>query len=360
VEHNGSSICAAASSSPFQRAISERLGESVGLSVVGRIHRLTEADWDKIPERPGRRGVPTFDYQIASDGAGLVQVEAKGACIDLNNEERSGVVAGHKANLERKKARISELTSTIGYPFQAALRYGAIVSLDRNPQGIARCLLVDPPGDVFERRPRDIRLLNRMRFIRDLVRFVAQRSQLASALATRVAALEASPDPSVLDGVPLLRGDGTPFEFGTMPGFGRWHSSFMAARSRVADGPAGGVVAQISPGALFFLGFQETLLVQAAEQNFDQILSAEFAPATIEKTIVCLFSRREFQRLQLPDGMRERAVERGTRAELRVAGAVQYSRGGLVFGVLPLKAQGAAPQSGSEERYWRGRTSSNW
>src|SRR5207249_3958582 len=131
----------------------------------------------------------------------------------------------------------------------ASLRYGAIVSIDRKTDGIVKCLLTDPPAEPTQRSPFRIRLINRLRFIRDLVRYTAQRSQFSAALATRVAALEAISDPHELDGVPLMKGNGEPFEFVEYPGSHGRHSGFMAGRSRVADGPVGGTVAQIGTNA---------------------------------------------------------------------------------------------------------------
>lgn len=76
--------------------MSEKVGESIGLSVINRIHDLHEADWDRIPIHSGIRGFQTFDFKStlpmsASDGKTLVQTETKGTLIDDASEINANV-----------------------------------------------------------------------------------------------------------------------------------------------------------------------------------------------------------------------------------------------------------------------------
>src|ERR1700722_4632714 len=106
-----------------------------------------------------------------------------------------------------------------------------------------------------------------MRFLRDWISFISPRSQLAVAIQTRLAAMEQLANPFELENVPLLRGSGREFEFtpvGSSPGN---HSSFFLTKSRISDGPAGGVVVPLPSRDLFFLGIRQNLLEQAARQQ---------------------------------------------------------------------------------------------
>lgn len=60
-----------------ERSLAEHVGESVGLSVVSKMHGLTDADWTKLPELSGANPLPSFDFSIASDGIRAIQVETK-------------------------------------------------------------------------------------------------------------------------------------------------------------------------------------------------------------------------------------------------------------------------------------------
>ncbi|MDW7773163.1 MAG: hypothetical protein SCH71_09775 [Desulfobulbaceae bacterium] len=201
---NQSSISVPKDVKPQLISITERVGESIGLSVINRLHELTEADWDKIPEHPGRSGISTFDYQVASDGKNIVQLETKGSCVS-NNSLKENSISNHKKNIHEKKSKIQAKES---YLYPADVRYGTITVLDYKPKSIAKCWLVDPEPYLTETPPEKLRLINRMRFFRDWISFISPRSQFASALSTRVADIEALSDPSELDGVPLRKGNG--------------------------------------------------------------------------------------------------------------------------------------------------------
>jgi len=174
-----------------------------------------------------------------------------------------------------------------------------------------------------------------MRFLLDWIAFTSRRSQLASALATRIADLEALRDPFELNNVPLRRGNGEPFEFVPFPGYGS-HSLFLANKSRVSDSPAGGVVLQLSDRALFLAGIREELLVVASEQSFERMNSYQSEAGTAEKVVECVFSQGRFRSLNLPPSISDQAAKVGGYMSFRLKGTIHYSQSGLVFGVLPL------------------------
>jgi len=89
ITFNGISIATPIDIGKQDLHITERVGESIGLSVVNRIHNISEADWDRIPET---KGFKVFDYQVASDGTLIIQVETKGSSVDDNNLKPSTVI----------------------------------------------------------------------------------------------------------------------------------------------------------------------------------------------------------------------------------------------------------------------------
>ena len=123
-----------------------------------------------------------------------------------------------------------------------------------------------------------------MKFLYDWISFIgALGPHLQLHLATRIADLEALKNPFELDGIPLLGGSGKPFDY----------NSFMASKSRVIDGPAGGVVVQISDKALFFLGIREKLLEIASNQSFEEIIHYKAKVGTIWKKLNAPLAQRD-------------------------------------------------------------------
>lgn len=166
------------------------------MSVVGHMHGLTSMDWDRIPEQRGANAFPTFDYAMASDGNRVIQIETKGSAT-TDNSVLTPTIHTHRQNIANKKANINQNQS---YPYPADLRYGTITVLGLNAKAPVRCLLVDPEPEGNEARARKLRVVQRMRFLRDWIAFVSPKSQLASALSTRLASLEELEDPFQLAG----------------------------------------------------------------------------------------------------------------------------------------------------------------
>lgn len=302
---------------------------------MNRIHGLTEADWRPIPEQRGRRAAPSFDFQIASDGEHFVQVESKGSSV-LDNRLLSDAVRAQKRKIDEKKAKLAALGKQGQDPHPASLRYGTMTVVDGRKDGSVRCLLTDPPPDPADDTPQRFKLLNRLRHLRDWISFINPRSPLAAALAARLADLEAVENPFKLGGVPLRRGNGEPFEFETFSPSTRRHSTFMASKSWVADGPAGGVVVQLSEREFLFLGIREQLLTLATAQEFEEIARYKAEVGSLDKTVECTFSVGRFRRLRLPPSVSQSAAQIGGYFHFRLPGTMRYSSEGLVFGILPL------------------------
>ncbi len=98
VSFNHSSISIPAGVGEQVPHITEYIGESIGLSVVNRIHGLTEADWSRINPKHGVTDSPRFDYQFASDGISVIQVENKGSSVTINTEKSDPIYAQKGTN----------------------------------------------------------------------------------------------------------------------------------------------------------------------------------------------------------------------------------------------------------------------
>ena len=316
--------------------VTEHIGEGIGLAVASRIHDLTEADWGLLRPKRGPKALPSFDFEIASDGQGFVQVENKGSSA-RDNRVKSPSVKQHRREIATKKRKLRVATRLRTDPYPAALRYGTITVVDGRSKGNVRCWLTDPPSTDAVNNPRRFRLLRRVKFLRDWISFISGTSQLAVALSTRAVDLDELENPFELDRVALRRGNNRKFSFGSMRTLGN-HSTFFWTKSRVSDGPAGGVVLQLSSTEMFFAGIREDLVSLAAEQDFGRILEYRAEVGTLEKTVDCVFSESRFLKLSLPGSVRERAIRSGNYFSFDLDGVLHYSPAGLVFGVLRLPA----------------------
>lgn len=313
--------------------ITEHVGEAIGLSVMNKIHDITEADWQVIPASSGRGAKPSFDFELASDNHNLIQVENKGSSVKDNRTPDENVKT-HKRNIAAKKEKLKALDGDDENGSSVSLRYGTITALDPRKDGNVRCWLTDPPAEVAL-NPRRFRLIQRMRFLRDWISFISPRSHLAVALTTRVAALEVLQNPFELDRVPLLRGNREPFAL--VPFDGYEHSRFLAGKSKIIDGPAGGEIVRVSDRALFLLGMREELLVIAAEQDFEKLLVYKASTGTLDKVVACSLSSSRARTIGLPGYVLEEGQRRLSTVRFRARGSIQYSPGGLVFGVIPME-----------------------
>ncbi len=333
VDFNGDSISTPRDVKYQVGPITERIGESVGMCVINALHGLTAADWNHVPEQPGVGGVKTPDYELAADEKFIIQLEAKGSSV-RNNSLKPPSVSNHKSNIAKKKREIAKLEKANNYKYPADLRYGTIAVMGEDPGSPVKCLLVDPPADGDGLRARNLRLIHRMRFLRDWITFLSPRSQLASALQTRLLTIESASDPYSQNGLTLLKGDGESFDFSPLSAGG--HSSFFSNKPRITGVAAGGLCSRMNPSNLFFTGIREDLLKVAADQNFNELTQVRYAAGSIQSTVECVFSEGRYRSLGRPRGFSVRRNSSGTLYHRDLTGVIHYSTSGIAFGVLPL------------------------
>jgi hypothetical protein len=146
-------------------------------------------------------------------------------------------------------------------------------------------------------------------------------------------------NPLLLDGVPLLKGNGQPFDFSPIGGMLRGHAFFFATKSKITDGPAGGVIVPLPRGDLFFLGIREKLLEQAAHQELRKIEDFRSERGPMRKTVECVLTDSVFRHYRLLPEVTERSRRYGNYHAFELAGQLHYTETGILFGVLPTREQ---------------------
>ena len=355
IEFNGNSISRPSTAKQQLNEVSEHIGEAVGLAVISRIHKLHQADWEPIPIQGGRKGIPTHDFQIASDMQTLIQVENKGSSV-ADNSKKDTSISQHKRVIQDKKLKLQKLPVGRRDLYPASVRYGTISAVDAVSSRNVKCWLLDPPPENIDVSPRDFRLLQRLKFLRAWLSVLKPRSQIVAALATRVVDLENLANPFELSKIPLSLGMGKPVDVDGQ-------DSYYFTKSRISfertsgnsqtekPGPtddggetnfrykaesAFGATVQISDGALMFLGIEDRLLRMLANQDFDEISSYRFEPKSSFEKVRCVVSAGRARTILLPEslGIDGRMPKGYTSFEL--SGNLHCTGAGLVFGVLPI------------------------
>ena len=110
----------------------------------------------------------------------------------------------------------------------------------------------------------------------------------------------------------------------------------MGNKSRVIDGPVGGIITKMPEGPILFLGVMEELLVLAANQQFAAINEYRRQAGSLDKTVECVVSVGRLRNFPLPDSVTGSARKVGPYLHFNLTGQLHYSQEGLVFGFLPV------------------------
>lgn len=249
-------------------AVSERIGEAIGISVVNKIHGLTRADWNKIDEIRGTSAKKTFDYEyeIGSDGKNIIHIENKGSLVDDNSRKCTNI-SKHKSNIVNKKVKIR---ADKAYPYPSDIMYGTIGAIDSETKRNAKCWLLDPEPEEIDIDPLKLRLLNRYDYLLSIIRMISPRSQLTTALTTRFYDLAAIMDFKALDGLPVRMANGEKFSHYD----GEYVSSPLYAgnKSRLSKGNSIGKVVAYGEEQLLYLGIDMDVVNTLVTQDFEKII----------------------------------------------------------------------------------------
>ncbi|WP_321818526.1 MULTISPECIES: hypothetical protein [unclassified Paraburkholderia] len=285
--------------------LSERIGESIGLSVISRLHGMTDADWTKLDTISGVNGQPTFDFQIGSDGARIIQVEAKGSMVD-DCTKKPSKVSNHASNIAHKKSGIAQLAT---YRYPSSIRYGTIAAIDATHD--AQCWLLDPPAQDFSIAPQELRIIKRLAFAAKSIALVAPTATLPAAIAKRINEIWKG-SANAFEGKVLQTGTGTLFSHQT------YVEQYLSSRKtylRDID-----VVGRLLPSdhdSPMFIGMMGNLARLAIQQSFSEIVNIEYSQTDLG-----------VHQITAGDPTQEVGRGRSKRIPMRLA----VSSGGLVFG----------------------------
>jgi len=316
-----------------QTGITERIGIALGLCVVNKLHGLTQADWKKIPEAPGRGGHPTFDFEIpiASTGSNFIQAENKGSAVQ-NNNDQSGTVDSHYKGILRKKKYLRDEETKLGIPLHTNLYYGTIGVLDNRPNSTARIWLVDPPAFNIEMEPRKYKLVSRLTYYLNEFKEIGLRSKILKLLEERINEIIKSNDFESLNnksidenfpakGIPYLyMGINNAFaSVDTNEAFGR---VFLIERKQ-----------RIVP---YLIAFPKALMRIIIKQNFEQILEYKYDPDFMKEKVQVLmrFTKADMYERNISEILKFTFNEKKRFSEAIYYGKVNFTSDGKIFGIL--------------------------
>ncbi len=313
----------AASTTATSRGTTERIGEAIGLGVITAIHKLHQGDWQRIPESNVQKSLD-FEQPFASTGTQLIQLEAKGSVTEDNNLKSSSI-SNLKKSIKNKKGDLKVVRSS-------GIFYGTVTVISERPDSRIKCWLIDPPP-YAEGNPAQVKVLSRLKYISDLISYLGSRSNLASALQTRIASLQALASIDALDNVPLRRGNSREFPDQIYNPVTRNRNSWFAGKSVISNVAGGGQVLRAGD-AILFLGVMENLINMVARQDFSEIESYEFESQSVDGRVDCVVSAGRFNSdfadmFPSPTFLRE-----GSYVRFTAEGKLNYTKSGLVFGFV--------------------------
>ena len=316
--------------------ITERIGVAISLCLMNLLHNLHEADWEFIPEKPGRGGHPTFDFIISSDGKKFIQVESKGSTVE-DNTKKTGL-GGHIKSIDRKKKYLKEEEKKRKIPKHKNLAYGVIGVLDNRPNSIAKSWMLDPPAFQLQINPRKYKLISRLIFYWENLRGISSRSTILTALINRITTLQTIEDYQVLDRQSLLNSNGETIQI--LAGSFYTKSVIKGTNITIETGNSDNTIGKLyqmpEKNKLFYIGFLRDVFEMLIEQDFNRILNFKKPNKIVNERILCRVSEKQNERLQIPDRYLSERRNDGY-YEFQENGIMVYSQSGRVFGIIDLQ-----------------------
>lgn len=313
--------------------ITERIGVALGLCIVNKIHGLTQADWEKIPEAPSRGGHPTFDFEIpiASTGSNFIQVENKGAAVQ-DNSGKTGTVRNKYKDILKKKEYLREEEEKLNILIHNNLYYGTIGVLDNRTNSTAKVWLVDPPAFNIEMEPRKYKLVSRLTYYLEEFKEIGLRPKILESLENRINEIIGSKDYKALDNKSIDE---------NYPAKGSFYL-FMEGNNNLAlvdTNEAFGRVFLIERKQRtvpYLIAFPKALMRIIIKQNFEQILNYKYEPDFMRENVQVLmrFTKSDMLERNISDVLKFTFNEKKRSSEAVYFGKVNFSSDGKIFGVL--------------------------
>lgn len=260
--------------------MTERIGVSLGINVVNKIHKLTEADWAITDDiYIGGKRIKDFDYQIsiASDGTKFIQVENKGTVND-NNSYKTPSVSEHYSSIKEKKSSILKREQSQGIPRHQNIYYGTIGVLDSQNQ--AKVWLVDPPAFEIEWNPVKLKLISRLIYYSNVFSEIGIHKRFQIALDKRIEQLFNAKDIYEFNRVPL--------EVPLITYTYIRNNNFVSINNNEAIG----TFFFINKSEIFLLALTKVIIRLVLLQDFNKILEYEFKNAEISNKVIIELSAK--------------------------------------------------------------------
>lgn len=250
---NTTSINAQPDVKEVPKEISEYLGVGVALKLISEIHNLTEADWNIIPETKH----PDLDFEIATDGKNVFEVECKGTFNDASRYKM-------KADIEKKKKYQRNKKNNNHY------LYGVITSYFSESKKPAHAYVLDPEPVNITEEPLKFQLLTRLKYYLFHLNLIS-KSHLLTALANKISNLENSSDFKLLSKVSLKNASGYTMKF----------PSSIKNKINFGIQDLFGDVICFTESSYLFIGFCSDLIQVLIDQDFDELVDFSVGPRSI-------------------------------------------------------------------------------
>lgn len=260
--------------------MTERIGVSLGINVVNKLHGLTEADW-AITDNvyiDGKR-IKDFDYEIplASDGTKFIQVENKGT-VNNNNSFKTPSVSNHYSSIKAKKNSILAREQAQGIPLHQNIYYGTIGVLDS--QNTAKVWLVDPPTFEVKWNPIKFKLISRLIYYSKVFSEIGIHNRFQIALDKRIHQLFTAKDINEFNRVPL----DVPLPTYTYIKY----NNFV----NINNNEAIGTFFFINSNEVFLLALTKVIIRLVLLQNFDGILEYDHKNVELSDKVIIELSAK--------------------------------------------------------------------
>ncbi len=290
----------------------EEAGVGAALALTSHLYGLTEADWERLPvsEEKG------MDFQIASTGEKFIQVEAKGTVVNDKNKTQN--IYAHKADIVAKKdAQPDDENNT-------NTLLGVITAFPSTNTLPTKCWILDPPAYEIDFDPLKYKLLSRLHYYwRELS--MVSRSHFLEILINRIHAIRSTKAYKNLDNLPLLNRKGEPHPVPV--------SLFTKRSSDLGEEVFGEVLPlENSRGKFCFYGFHVEIVDIILSQNFNSIISMNFAPSIRKDAIVT--ARIPYRLLSDTGHDIDVDEDKESRKKIIMRGNLTLTSSGRVLGIL--------------------------
>ncbi len=284
--------------------VTELIGVAGAISVVDALYGTTAADWQRLRSTSNDK---TLDFERISNGTLTATVEAKAR---LKQENLSKAAASIRAKKLAHQNRFSE-------PL-----FGIVTVPGQHPGRNAVCHLYDPESPLPAENPKKYQIVNRLLFYYRVLSSFSE-SFLLQAIAQRIRDLEALPDHSLLDGVPLVNRHGDKM---TVPSSIEQATAGMPRLELVGD-----LYYDVRRKSFLLFGLRRSAVEVIIAQTFSRIGAyQDDAPLTLaqETTVIASVSRKQLE-LSATGSFRTR--ESG-RVDVKLKGNVFTTSAGVAIG----------------------------